>query len=441
MRFVQIIFMCVGWIPSLEGNNVSPASPNRAIRRDEMGMIIEGTIHQDRELQNRYNESKVNIVVLFNTKDLFNWTEPIVDLTFDMINNHSDAWHDDIFPDGTWIEYVLADAGCDETNASLAYWDTRSKWNGVVHGVVGCRCSGASMAVGRITSLEHVPHVSPASTTPALSDKRQFPSFSRLVAPATADGEVGAMVSMLRSFGWNRITVLLTDTQYAKDYATEFENLWRERQDNGGEPGEIAYIATITIDVEGDGQVEKESVETALDGVPVEDPVQNSRVILLIGDVAYSYPILQIARERDFQPDTIWVGPAGWAGRLLTNGTNFDFPPYPGYLGLTPYRNRDNEFQAFRERLNRRLREGGLEIMTELPDYTAAFLIDSIVALGKALSSVPKNERLNGTLVTSKLRDLEFSGVGGEVSFTPLGDRKDPLYTQKDTNLLCDAWV
>ena len=309
-----------------------------------MGHIIEGTIGQGRELQTGYNESVVNVAVLFDTRDVFSWTKQIVDLTFEMINDHSDGWHDDIFPDGTLIEHVLADAGCDETNATLAYWDTRGKWKGMVHGVVGCRCSGASMAVGRVTALENVPQVSPASSTPVLSDKRQFPSFSRLVAPSTADGEVGAMVSVLRSFGWNRVTILSTDSQYAKDFTTRFEDLWREKQEHGDEAGEIAYTYTITIDLE--GQVEKDSVEKALDGVPIEDPVKNSRVILLVADIAHSYPILQIARAREFQPDTIWVGSGSWAGRILPNGTNFDFPPDPGYLGVTPYRNRDNEYQV-----------------------------------------------------------------------------------------------
>jgi hypothetical protein len=84
--------------------------------------------------------------------------------------------------------------------------------------------------------------------------------------------------------------------------------------------------------------------------------------------------------------------------------------------------------------------------MTELPDYTAEYLIDSILALVKALSSVPRYpaiSRRNGALVTSKLRNLSFQGVSGNVRFTPKGDRMEPLYTMLNMQIVNGApkWV
>jgi ABC-type branched-subunit amino acid transport system substrate-binding protein len=388
-----------------------------------------------RELQTAYNQSVVNIAVLFDTANTFDWARQIIDFTFTLLNDHTDGWHDEIFPDGTIINYRISDPVCDETAAARAYWDLRNEWDGIVHGVVGPRCSGASIAVGRITNLDNVTQISPSSTSQKLGDKGDFPLFSRLVGPSSAEGEAGAMVAMLRSFGWDRITIFTMDTQYAKDYTTAFEELWK---------GTVAYSSTITFDDK--GGVDANSVNKALEGVPTADPSKNSRVILLVADGSEAYPILQRAGEQGFQPDTIWVGPQSWVGRLPTNGTVFDMPTNPGYLGLTPFRNRDVEYQTYFERLKEMQRANGLDVMTELPDYTAEFLIDSILALVKALSSVPRYPstlRRNGTLVTSKLRNLTFQGVSGNVSFTPEGDRLDPQYTIFNLQIVDGApkWV
>ncbi|KAI2502798.1 G-protein coupled receptor [Fragilaria crotonensis] len=230
-----------------------------------------------RELQTASNQSVVNVAVLFDTANTFDWARQIIDLTFALINDHTDGWHDEIFNDGTIINYSIADPACDETNATRAYWDIRNEWGGIVHGVVGCRYSGASIAVGRITNLDDVTQISPSSTSPKLGDKDDFPLFSRLVGADDSNGEVGAMIAMLRSFGWDRVTILATDTVYAKDYTTAFEELWKgEHRHDDNEPwtGTIAYSSTITFNAE--KKVDADSVTMALKGVPTDDPSKNS---------------------------------------------------------------------------------------------------------------------------------------------------------------------
>jgi len=88
-----------------------------------------------RELQTAYNQSVVNIAVLFDTANTFDWARQIIDFTFTMINNRTDRWHDDTFPDGTIINYTIAHVDCSETAAARAYWDIRNEWGGIVHGV------------------------------------------------------------------------------------------------------------------------------------------------------------------------------------------------------------------------------------------------------------------------------------------------------------------
>lgn len=91
-------------------------------------------------------------------------------------------------------------------------------------------------------------------------------------------------------------------------------------------------------------------------------------------------------------------------------------------------------------------RANGHNVMTELPDYSAEFLVDSIVALVKARPSIPDYTMMphrNGSLVSSKLWNLTFQGVNGQVSFTPDGDRLNPLNTIFNMQILdgTPKWV
>ena len=71
----------------------------------------------------------------------------------------------------------------------------------------------------------------------------------------------------------------------------------------------------------------------------------------------------------------------------------------------------------------------GREVWSDLPDYAAEYMVDSIIAITKAISSVQPEMWHNGTLVTSHLRNLSFNGVSGLVSFTEEGDRRDAPFS------------
>jgi hypothetical protein len=152
---------------------------------------------------------------------------------------------------------------------------------------------------------------------------------------------VGALIAMMRAFGWERITLLATDTQFSKDLANEIRKLWVGEHD--GWNGEVKYSDTFRIDW--DGNVAIESIDKVLDNVPTDNPSVNSRIIVLAAHSEHAFPILKRARERDFQPDTIWVGPSSWAGR--DDYTDFSWlPDIPGYLGVAPFRNREDRTHA-----------------------------------------------------------------------------------------------
>lgn len=391
-------------------------------------------VQADRDLQQQDNQQSnrtiktVNIAGLFHL-DHYSWTEEVFNFTMSLINDHDDGWHDDIFDDSTKIDWVLEDSGCDRTMAARAYWKARDKEAGTLHGIVGCRCSGASSAVATIASLDEVTQVSPVSTSAKLSDKQEFPYFARLAAPDNEKGEVGAMVAMLRAFGWQRVMVLATDTQFTSDYVTEFQRLWT-REDTSADgkswKGRISYSSTIVLNDDDENTINIDSVKQALQGAPTDDPTDNSRIILLVAHSQHAYPILKIANEEGFQPDTIWAGP-DWVGHPL-GGVEW-LPEYPGFVGIAPYQNRDSHYTDYLRRLQDRQRLEGRPVWDALPDYTAHNLIDSILALTKALSAVSPLQWLNATMVTHALRQLSFHGVSGEVSFSDSGDRKNPQFS------------
>lgn len=393
-----------------------------------------------RELQDVNSEDVVYLAGIFDLTN-FDWGRDIFEFTISLINNHDDGWHDDIFNESTRIEYSIADTACDETLAARAYWDLRTLWGGPMHGFVGCRCSGASIAMARIASLDGVPQVSPTSTSPKLNDKFQFPYFSRMVGPGDERGEIGAMVEMLRYFGWDRVSIIAVDSAYATDYTTAFRTLWTKSHYDDDEQwqGEVAYSYTIVL---GENKtVDADSVKQALRGVPTEDPSINSRVILLIGYEQDAYTILQIAEEINFQPDTIWVGPQSWVGRLPLDTSLI--PQSFGYFGTTPMRNRNDDYQDYLQRLQAWQKSEGRDVWTELPDYAAEYMVDSIIAVAKAISTVPVSMRHNGSLVTQELRNLSFDGISGQVRFSEEGNRLDPQFSIFNLQMMNDSmsWV
>ena len=73
------------------------------------------------------------------------------------------------------VEY---DTGCDGTVAAAAAQNALSDG---IELVVGAMCSGASMGANSVLSAAGVPHISPTSTNPALSNSTEYPGFFRTV--------------------------------------------------------------------------------------------------------------------------------------------------------------------------------------------------------------------------------------------------------------------
>jgi Receptor family ligand binding region len=131
------------------------------------------------------NASQIRLAGIFDTTT-FTWGPDIVDATVQFIN---EGWRDALLHNETLI-VDLRNSHCDETTAARAYWELRTEnGNRPMDGIIGARCSDASITLARISGLEGVPQLSPASNSAKLSDREEFPYFSRLVAPNNQDGE------------------------------------------------------------------------------------------------------------------------------------------------------------------------------------------------------------------------------------------------------------
>ena len=388
-------------------------------------------------VKSQSESDRIYVAGIFDTES-FDWGEEVFEFTTYAINKQqpeqgsSSGWPgQNILRPGQVLDYDVADAACDETTAARAYWGLREE-NGKepMHGIVGGRCSGASISMARIAGLEEVPQISPWSTSTRLSDKEEFPFFSRMVGPDNVNGEVGGVIALLRGFDWDRITILNTDTQYGRDLVPELKKQWiGEHSDLSGDwEGQIAYDETIRINENDD--VEQDSVIHALESI--EDPDVRSRVVVLVAHNQHAYQILRAAEEFEFQPDTIWIGVSSWIGRAApppNDDMSSWLPEYPGYLGLTYYYNRNDVYQSFLSEMQEWQQDNGREVWGGLPSVIVEYMVDSIVSLTMALALIPSGRRREGALVTDLVRKQQFQGLSGLVKFTEDGDRANAQFT------------
>ena len=75
--------------------------------------------------------------------------------------------------------------------------------------VVGASSSSVSIQVANLLGLFHVSQVSPASTGHGLSDKKEFPFFTRTVPPDKY--QAAAMVDIVAFFGWSYVHTMFSE--------------------------------------------------------------------------------------------------------------------------------------------------------------------------------------------------------------------------------------
>ena len=141
------------------------------------------------------------------------------------------------YSQGVQFEIVYADSGCDATMGGSA---AQTLVDAGVWGVVGAACSGASMGANAVLSAAGIPQVSYASTSPALSDATQYPSFYRVVPSDAFQGSVVADV-MVADMQDNVAVIHMTNA-----YGSGLADAFVASMDAGHICTQIGYDQTTT---------------------------------------------------------------------------------------------------------------------------------------------------------------------------------------------------
>jgi hypothetical protein len=127
-----------------------------ATKRDNGGVAAEDK--DARELQNT-GISLAGILDLSN----FYWADTIFSVTIDLLNDKNNGFFDEELSSLGTISCEVLDAACDGYTALSQYWQVRP-----VDGVIGARCSGASIPLAWIGAFDNVPQISMSSTSAKL---------------------------------------------------------------------------------------------------------------------------------------------------------------------------------------------------------------------------------------------------------------------------------
>ena len=76
--------------------------------------------------------------------------------------------------------------------------------NNLMPFLLGTACSEVTETLAKIVPYWNMVQVSFGSTTPALSDTREFPLFLRTVAPDSSHNS--ARIALIKYFGWDAVT-------------------------------------------------------------------------------------------------------------------------------------------------------------------------------------------------------------------------------------------
>ncbi len=96
-----------------------------------------------------------------------------------------------------------------------------------VVGVVGGSYSSVSMQVANLLRLFGIPQVSPASTSPSLSDKTRYDLFARTVPPDTYQAKV--LVDIVQAFNWSYVSTVSSEGSYGEAGIEAFQRVAAQR--------------------------------------------------------------------------------------------------------------------------------------------------------------------------------------------------------------------
>lgn len=112
---------------------------------------------------------------------------------------------------GIKLTFDWRDSMCEESVALTATVDMYAKTSPQIHALIGPACSHGCKAVGYLSNYWNMPLVSYACGSVELSNKEEFPLFSRTVGVYASSGQI--IVDLMKFYKWDRVA-LITSTEF-----------------------------------------------------------------------------------------------------------------------------------------------------------------------------------------------------------------------------------
>ncbi|CAI9729621.1 metabotropic glutamate receptor 3-like [Octopus vulgaris] len=209
-----------------------------------------------------------------------------------------------------------------------------------VAGVIGGSSSSVSLQVANLLRLFHIPQISYASTSAALSDKTRFDYFVRTVPPDTF--QAIAMVELVQAFNWTYVSTVASQGDYGESGIDYFQQEARLRN--------ICIATTVKIPTNSKTETFKYIIRRLLEK-------KNARVVILFVRIEDATSILESATRMNVTNHFVWIASDAWGrqphpvknnekvaeGALTIELTSTVIPQFDDYFQrLDPYLNTRN---------------------------------------------------------------------------------------------------
>ncbi|KAJ3020003.1 Gamma-aminobutyric acid type B receptor subunit 2 [Thoreauomyces humboldtii] len=273
-----------------------------------------------------------------------------------------------------------------------------------VSGLIGEADSGNTETLALVSQVRaNIPLCSGASTSPALSNKTEFPNFFRTIPKD--DAQAAGFVALLAQMGWKRVAILFEGTAYGQGIT---QALGTANTDTGA----FSIDAQLSFNPEDDAQITSQLRALLASG---------SRIILAIGaDTANFAKLIKMAATMGLVGDNyVWVlsdalFPA--LQQLSDSPTTADPAVAAALKGALAVYPRESSGQA------------GINFASTFATGNSAiplapysmFYYDCVQALVRAqLPLLPAFPVFN----IAQIASVTYPGVTGTLAFTPAGDR------------------
>ncbi|XP_022106883.1 metabotropic glutamate receptor 4-like [Acanthaster planci] len=311
------------------------------------------------------------------------------------------------------------------------YLDCTPQNAGPVSGIVGTGFSRTSIFVAKTASMFQVPVVSYAASSDELSDKSSYPYFLRTYPPDTL--QVKVILDVVLHFEWEYIALLYS---LESDGIRGAFALQEQAEEMGICVAFLSPMREFPSDDELQNTIEKLQTHSKVD------------VVVLFGAKNEAQAVLRAAKESGLRR-IVWLGTTHWGYRLsadhledVATGALFvrDYRPTVKafgeyYASLDPFSPDTSPW--FKELAHEWLSARHCSNLSVCPldrGNTEGLVMNSVYAFAHAMDTLlrqnctdelcrSKNrQQMDGTSLLHTLKNVQFEGPYGQVSFDSNGD-------------------